>query len=168
MILLAAGAGAAAETDVLVQIRAGKVLCANPDQATRTCTSIDAFAPVTDVTFIDTGEVLISAGQALTLEVASTVRVENGAVCGVMELADLRNGTVRVNGARLPPARNAQVLDKLAQQLKPLVGRRVCETLRMESGQLLKYGQVEGVDRNLPGKPVKWIGLEEAYKVAPR
>lgn len=167
-ILMAAGVGAVAETDVLAQIRAGKVLCANPDQATRTCTSIDAFAPLAEEIFIDTGEVLISPAQALTLEVASTVRVENGAICGVMALADLRNGTVRVNGALLPPAHNAQVLGKLTQQLKPLAGRKVCETLRMENGQLFKYGQVEGVDRNPPGKPVKWVGLDEAYKVAPR
>lgn len=166
--ILAAGVGAAAETDVLAQIRAGKVLCANPDQPTRTCTSMDVFAPSADDVFIDTGEVLISPGQALTLEISSKVRVENGAICGVMEMADLKNGTVRVNGALLPPARNAQAIGKIALQLKPLAGRRVCETLRIENGRLFKYGQVEGIDRNPPGKPVKWVGLEEAYKVAPR
>lgn len=167
-ILLAAGVGSAAETDALAQMRAGKALCANPDEATRTCTSIDAFAPAADDIFIDTGEVLISTNQALTLEISSKVRVENGAICGVMEMADVRNGTVRVNGALLPPARNAQAIEKIALQLKPLVGRRVCETLRIENGRLFKYGQVAGVDRNPPGKPVKWVRLDEAYKVAPR
>jgi hypothetical protein len=49
-----------------------------------------------------------------------------------------------------------------------MAGRKVCEGLQVEDGQLVKYGQVERVDLKLPGKPVSWISPADGYRVAPR
>jgi hypothetical protein len=49
-----------------------------------------------------------------------------------------------------------------------MAGRRVCDDLRIENGQLMTYGQFEAVDAKLPGEPVRWIGKDEGYKVGAR
>ena len=168
IFLLTASSVPASEADVLAQLRSGKMLCSNPDSTTKTCSTIDTFTSVADGAFVDTGELLLSPDKPVTLEVSSIVRIENGAICGSMELPDLQRGRVRFNGSLVPPDRNALLLDRIVEALKPLAGRKVCEALRTEAGQLVKYGQVERVDLNLTGKPVKWITSDEGYKVAPR
>ena len=144
------------------------MLCANPDPATKTCSSIISYTPGKNGTFVETGEVLISPGQPITLEMSSAVQVEGGAICGTMEFADMQKGKLRMNGTLLPSDRNEAVLNKLLEKLKPMAGRKACEALRVEDGQLRKFGQVERIDLKLPGKPVSWISAAEGYKVAPR
>lgn len=168
ILLLSAAADVTPETDVLGQANAGKVLCVNPDAKTKTCSTIDTFVVAQDGSVIDMGELLIATDQPLTLEVSSVVHIENATICGSMELADLKEGRVRLNGQLVSPDRNAAVLNIFVERLKPLAGRRVCEVLRLEDGQLRKFGQVERVDINLPAKPVQWVSPTEGYKVAPR
>lgn len=168
VLIAVAVASVPSETDVLAQSQAGKMLCSNPDVNTKTCSTIDTFSKSADGTITDVGEVLISPDQAVTLEVSTTVQIENVTVCGMMALGDLEKGQVRVNGTLLPPERNAAAMKKLVEKLRPLAGRKVCEALRLEDGQLLKYGQVERVDINLPGKPVRWVMQDDGYRVAPR
>jgi hypothetical protein len=168
ILLLAAATSVPSQTDVIAQVRAGKMLCSNPDPAKKTCSTIDTYAVGENGAFINTGEILFSADQQLTLETSSIVQIEKGTICGVMALADLQKGKIRFNGTLLPPDRNALVLDKIIERLSPLAGRKACEALRVEDGQLMKYGQVEGIDINLPGKPVSWITAADGYKVAPR
>ncbi len=73
-----------------------------------------------------------------------------------------------MNGTLFPPDRNGAALSKLIERLKPMAGREACEVLRIQDGELRKYGQVERVDLNLPGKPVSWINPADGYRVAPR
>ena len=166
-LLLAATSGPAV-TDVPAQSRLGKILCVNPDNTTRTCSSIISYKPGPNGTLVETGEVLISPDQPITLEIASLGKVEGGAICGAVELADMQKGKLRVNGTPLPSDRNTAALNKLLERMKPMAGRKACEGLRVQNGQLVKYGQVERIDINLPGKPVRWISPSEGYRVAPR
>lgn len=167
MALLAAISGPAG-TDVLAQSQLGKIMCVNPDPATKTCSSIISYKPQSDGHLLETGEVLISPDQSLTLEISSIVKTQGGAICGAVGLADMQKGRLRMNGTLFPPDRNEAALNKLIERLKPMAGREACEVLRIEDGQLKKYGQVERVDLNLPGKPVSWINPADGYKVAPR
>lgn len=155
------------ETDVLAQSISGKMLCTNPDTATKTCSTIDRFFKAEDGSISNVGEILISPDQAVTLEISTIVEIDNGSVCGEMALSDLEKGRLRVNGTPLSPERNAAGMSKLIEKLKPLAGRKVCEALRLEGGRLFKYGQIERIDINLPGKPVRWVAVDEGYKVAP-
>lgn len=168
LLLLAATSSGAPETDVVAQVRAGKMLCSNPDTATKTCSTIASYTRREDGTFVEKGEVLISPDQPITLGMSMVVRVDGDAICGTMELTDLQKAAVRVDGMPLPPDRNEAALSKLIEKLKPMAGRKVCEGLQVEDGQLMKYGQVERVDLKLPGKPVSWISPAEGYRVAPR
>lgn len=167
ILIVAAAAGTPSQTDILAQSIEGNVLCSNPDMASKTCSSIDRFSRSEDGTITDVGEVLMSPDQPVTLEVATTVKITNGTICGEMALDDLEKGRLRVNGTSLPPERNAAAMSKVVEKLKPLAGRKVCEALRIQNGQLLKYGQVERIDINLPGKRVRWVAQTDGYRVAP-
>lgn len=170
LILLLALASAASppETDMLAQFKAGRMLCSNPDSNTKTCSTIDRLTLRADGVMIDTGETLLALDKPVTLEVASVAHFEAGALCGTMDVADLRNGIVRADGVPLPADRNALALEKLTAALQPLAGRKICEGLRLQDGQLVKIGQAERFDLPLPGKPVRWIMPDEGYRVAPR
>ena len=165
--LLAASSGPAA-TDVLAQSKSGKMMCVNPDPATKTCSSILFYKSQCDGSLLETGEVLIAPDQSLTLEMSSIVKSQGGAICGAVGLADMQKGRLRMDGTLFPPDSNQAALNKLIERLKPMAGREACEVLRIEDGELKKYGQVERVDLNFPGKPVSWISAADGYRVAPR
>lgn len=167
-LLLALAATIPVETDILVQVKAGKMLCSNPDPASKTCSTIDRLAVRADGVLLDSGETLLVPNQPITLETTSIVHIKAGAMCGVIDMADFQKGIVRANGTAVPPERNAMVLAKLSQVFQPLAGQETCEGLRMENGQLIKVAQVERMDLPLPGKAVRWIGPDEGYRVAPR
>lgn len=166
--LILAGASVQADIDVLAQSKSGKVLCSNPDAATKTCSSIASYNASADGSVIETTEVLLTPDQPITLTMSIGTEVAGGSICGVMTLDDLRRGQVRANGEALQPDRNALVLERLETSMGSLAGKRVCDAIRIENQGLVKYGQVEGVDIKLPGKPVMWVSTKEGYKVAPR
>ena len=168
-ILLAAAtpAAAAPQTDYLAAIRAGKLLCSNPDSVRKTCTTIDIITQAADGTLTSTSETLVAPVPPVTLEVSSTVHVDGATNCGVVDLDDLKKGRLRVNGELLPPDRNAVALGQIAEKLSFLAGHKACETLHNEGGQLMKSAMMEGIDTKLPDKPVAWIVAADGYKVAP-
>lgn len=167
-MLFAVAATIPPQTEVLSQVSAGKMLCANPDVATKTCSSIASYVVGKDQTWIETSEILLPAEQPVTFQLSGVVKIRGSTICGTMSEADLAKGVVRINGSPLSAEQNATAMSKLITKLKPMAGRKACEVLRYEDGRLMKYGQVEQVDINLPGKPVRWISNSDSYKVAPR
>ena len=168
VLLILAGANVQADVDILAQSKSGKMLCANPDAATKSCSSITSFKVSANGSVIETTEVLLTPEQSITLTMSIATEVAGGSNCGVMTLDDLRGGQVRANGEALPPDRNALVLERLETSMGSLAGQKVCDALRLENDSLVKYGQVEGVDVKLPGKPVMWVSPNDGYEVAPR
>ena len=168
ILLILAGANVQAEVDVLAQSKSGKVLCSNPDAATKRCSSITSFSAAADGSMIETTELLLTPDQPLTLTMSTGIQVAGESFCGAMALDDLRRGKVRLNGEPLPADRHALVLERLEASMGPLAGKKACDAIRLENDGLVKYGQVDGVDLKLPGKPVMWISPKDGYKVAPR
>ena len=167
-IFLAASASATVvEADVLANVRAGRMICSNPDNVAKTCTTISRYELQTDGSLHETSEILFSPNQPVSFEVQAKTTLEKGAICGAMLQADLENGVVRLNGTPLPPDKSKAVIANLMEKLAPLLGRKACEVLRVEDGRLLKLGQMEGIDIPLPPKPVRWITADQGFKVAP-
>lgn len=167
VIFLLGGANAA-DIDVLAQAKSGKMVCVNPDAATKTCSSISSYSVSADGSVIETTEVLLAPDQPLTLTMSIRTKVDGGLICGVMTLEDLKHGVVRMNDDAIPSDRNADFLQRLEASMGSLTGREVCDALRIEDNGLVKYGQVERIDLKLPGKPVIWVSSGDGFKVAPR
>lgn len=166
-LLLAQAAAPLSETDLQGHVAAGDMLCSNPDSATMTCSAIDSFSSGIGDTLTNTGEILLVPGQTATLRVTSIMHIEGDAFCGVMNAEDMEKAQVSVGGVPLSPAQNSKVLSGIIERLKPMVGHKVCETVRLEDGRLMKYGKIEGIDVTPPGKPVSWIVAADGYRVAP-
>lgn len=167
LLILSAAVAPADETDAWVQLRAGRMVCSNPNEARKTCSAISRYEIVDGAELRETSEVLLSPKQPMTLQMSVKARLQKGAICGALALADLEKGIVRVNGTPLDAQKNAQAMANLTEKLAPLAGREACDVLRIEGGKLLKYGQVEGLDISLPPKPVRWITEEDGFRVAP-
>jgi hypothetical protein len=167
VLLLAFAADSDARLDWLAQSKAGKALCSNPDEASKTCSSIASYKIAPDGSAMEISEVLLAPNQALTLVMSVTAEVEGNSSCGTLTEANLGRAKVRMGGEDFPPDRNSLALNRLKVNLQPFFGKKACDTLRVEGGGLVKYGQVEGVDMKM-GKPIMWISPTDGYKVAPR
>lgn len=165
--MLAAVSVTTADVDVLANVKAGRMICSSPDDASKTCSTISRYELQTDGSLLETSEVLFAPTQAISLEVKARITLKNGAICGAMLQSDLDHGIVRIGGNPIPDDKNKAVLAKLDEKFAMLFGRQTCEMLRIENGQLLKFGQMEGVDIPLPPKPVRWIAASDGFKVAP-
>ena len=154
ILLFLAGGNVQGGVDILAQSRSGKVLCANPDGAAKSCSSITSFNLISDGSIIETTEVLLTPDPVLTLTMSIGTKVSGDSACGVMTLDDLRRGQVRLNGKAIPSDRNALVLKRLEASMAALAGKQVCDAIRYENNGLVKYGQIDGVDIKLPGKPI--------------
>jgi hypothetical protein len=165
---LAVGASSAVNPadDVLGNIKAGRMLCSYPDVETKTCTTIDNYALTAEGKLTNTGETIISESPLMTLAVTSVVQIENGAMCGLATKADLLNAKVRLNGTLLPPDRNAAMVAKLAGKYASMMGKKVCQTLKLNDGQLVQSAKIERVAVARPGVPVQWIAPGDGYKVS--
>jgi hypothetical protein len=167
-LLILASGGVIPSTDIMAQVRADRMLCSNPDEATKTCSMIASYTLAENGVLTETAELLISPNQPITLEMSSTVKVDGAVNCGALTLPEMQKGRLRLSGTLLPADRNEAALRGILEKLTPMVGRKTCEELRIESGQLFKYGQVDRIDLKLPGKPVKWVARDEGFRVAPR
>lgn len=166
-IILAAAtpAAAAPQTDYLAEISAGRQLCVNPDPVNKICSTIDSFARSADGTLTNTGETILQPEPLVTLETSSIAHIDDATSCGVLDLADLRKGRVRVNGQLLPPEQNAAAIGKIVEKLGFIAGHKACETLHVDSGKLTESASIEGVDIKIPDKFVAWIAPGDGYKV---
>jgi hypothetical protein len=167
-LLILASGSTVLGTDIMAQVRANRVLCSNPDESTKTCSTIASYTRAENGVFTETAELLISPNQPITLEMSSTVKVDGAVNCGALTLPEMQKGRLRLNGTLLSADRNEAALRGILEKLAPMAGQKTCEVLRIEAGQLFKYGQVERIDIKLPGKPVKWVALDEGFRVAPR
>lgn len=159
--------GVPSETDVTLQSALGKSLCISPDEGSRTCSSLLSYSRGPgEGSLIETGEVLVAPVQGITLEMSSVVQQEASALCGAIQTADIEKGIVRKAGTPLPADQNAAVLAVIKERMAPVVGKKACEALIVKEGQLLKVGQMDGLDLKLPGKPAKWVDPSEGYRVA--
>lgn len=108
-------------TDLSARFKTGELLCVNPDEHEKTCSNIDHLIVRADGVLIATSETLLAPDKSITLEMSSQVRLEDGAVCSMVDMTDLRKTIVRDNGAPLPPDRTAPMLEKLFQGLQRAV-----------------------------------------------
>jgi hypothetical protein len=162
------GANLLAGTDFLSQSRSAKMLCANPDADSKTCSSIASYKISADGSVTGTTEVLLAPYEPITLTMSMKGEFTGRSACGVLTLEALGRGVIRENGEPVPPKRNALMLKKLETVLRPVLGRKACDTIRIENDALVKYGKVEGVDIELPVKPIIWVSKSDGYRVAPR
>ena len=168
LLFFLASGSVTSDTDIMAQVKSNKVLCSNPDEATKTCSAIASYILAKNGILTETAEILISPDQPITLEMSSVVSVDGAVNCGALTLPEMQKGRLRLNGRLLPPDRNEAALSRLLERLAPMAGRKSCEELRIKSGQLFKFGQVDRIDLKLPEKPVKWVSLDEGFRVAPR
>lgn len=167
-LILAAATPTASDTVVLTQLNAGKMLCLDPDTATKTCSEISSYAAGKGGAFVESSEFHLRLRQPLTFELSNVVQITGPFICGVLSEAGLQQGRIRIRGSLLPPDRNALILGKLIEHWKPMIGRQVCQELRVENDRLMAFGLVDQVDSKLPGKPARWIKPDDGYNVGPR
>lgn len=166
--LLLTGCEPAEPTDILGQAGEDKLLCINPDAATKTCSAISSFDRSWTGAVTETTEVLLPTGENITIAISSPTQVEGNRACGILGEGSVRDGIIRVKGSVMPPVQHAEATGQLVAVMQPMFGRRACDELRMEYGLLKNFASIEGIDAAMPAKTVAWVPRDAGYKVAAR
>lgn len=155
--------------DPLAPALVGQVQCFDPDPASRTCRSMAALRRNPDGTWATTVTTMPDPAQPLTLEIASTVVVRNGAVCGAVQRDQIMAGHLRYFGQPIPADHALPVLVQIADALGAVIGREVCTVYTAAPGGLIARGSVTGDPRGAgPGQRLSWVRADSGYHVAPR
>lgn len=167
IMLLTLAAAAPSQTDLVEHLRNGELLCIKPDEANKSCDTIDRVTVRPDGAMMETSETLVSDDPPAAVEMTNPISVEGDAICAVADMAVLRQSIVRVNGTPLPPDANAGVISALGETIKPVEGHTICERLQIEAGQLVVTARDNGTPLPYPARPVRWISAEAGWRVAP-
>jgi hypothetical protein len=167
LTLLTSAAGSNAGSEPLAMADQGWVQCHEPNDVSKTCQSIAAYKRNGDGSWNNIALVLLSPTQPLTLETVTTVREENGAVCGYIRQNDIMNGKLRQSGQPMPSAKAIPVLRKVAEGMAPLMDRKICTEYEQAPTDLIARARIEGGNFAIPDQRVKWVLPSEGYRVAP-
>jgi len=113
-LILAAAAAAPSQTDMVEHLRNGELLCFKPDEASKSCDTIDRVTVRPDGSMMETSETLISSDPAVAVEMTNPVSVEGDAVCAVADPIVLGQSIVRLNSTVLPPEASGRCSAHLA------------------------------------------------------
>lgn len=162
--LLQAGAPAA---DPLEPAWRGQVQCYGPNVARRTCASIGSYAKDAKGVIQNKAVVLLSASPVVVMTSVSPVRVKGAAVCGEIELSDLKAATFVVDGAAAGPELAETVRRTIEPEYAGIAGREVC-TIYTPDGDALK-AEVSVAGKRHPefDLPVRWVDANAGYEVKP-
>lgn len=165
--LLVAAAGPLITAQPLAKAAEGWVQCYEPDESLKTCQSIAAYKQNGDGSWDNTAIVSISPTQPMTIETVTTVREENGAVCGYIRRADIMNGTLRLSGKPVPPGKALPLLRNFANGMAPMLDRKICTTYAESFSGMIATASFEGADFAVPEQRVIWVLPSHGYRVAP-
>ncbi len=155
--------------DPLAPALAGQVQCFDPDPASHTCRSMASLHRNPDGTWATAVTTMPDPAQPLTLEIASTVAVRNGAVCGTVQRDQVMAGHLHYFGKPVPADHALPVLAQIADALGGAIGREHCTVYVAAPGGLIARPAIGGAPvANAPEQRLIWVRSDSGYHVAPR
>lgn len=154
-------------SDLLAEAIKGKILCVLPDDASKTCAAIARYTAQGRGAWQETAELLLMPGQPISLETSLLMRLDGNALCTTMTPDFVVKGTVRFAGTPLPPDRQSDALARIAEQLTPLMGKKVCDSFLLADGKMIRHTEFNGTPAPNMDKPVAWVASDAGYAVAP-
>lgn len=167
LFLAALAPPAGAIDNPLALARNGNVQCYEPNDEKKTCRTIASYRALDERSYMSIVTVLVSPEGSLTLQTASQVEVKNGAICGVVRAEDIASGRLQLAGQTLTGEHATSLMAQIQNALKGLVDKEVCTSFVKTPAGLVSKETVNGVYRADADAPVKWIGPDEGYTVAP-
>lgn len=166
MALLAAQAQG---TDPLAPAANGAMQCYTPNVSAKTCRSMASYTRNPDGSYRNVATVLLATDNDFTLELATTVTVRAGAVCGTIKREDLMGGTLRINGQMLPADQAAPLLTRIAAGFDSIgmLESEICTRYTPDGDGLKAEATLNGTPRPDTAQHVIWVTPGEGYKVAP-
>lgn len=165
--LLTAASAASPAIDPLLPAQSGEMQCYEPDEARKTCRSLASYDKRDASSYDNRAIVLISPSEPVVLETVTPVTIQAGAVCGAIRPEDIQNGKLTISGRVLSADQAAPVLSRIADAMKPIMGKRICTTYVHEKDALIAHATINGVAQPDMDQTVKWVKPSDGYSVAP-
>ena len=154
-------------TDPLELAWHGQVQCDGPDVARKTCASIGSYVKGADGVIRNKAVLLLNAQPQIVMTSTLPVQVKAGAVCGVIQLSDLKTATFEVDGKVAGPELAETLRKAIEPGYAPIAGREICTTYLASGDALQAQITVEGERRTDMDMPVRWVAADAGFSVKP-
>ncbi|MCW3836900.1 hypothetical protein ACFQ1E_11495 [Sphingomonas canadensis] len=154
------------EADPLAPAREGKLRCADPDPARKTCATITRFRMRDDGSFDATISGIADPGTTTVIVYDTWGRVEGSAVCITVRPADISGGRFFVDGKPATSSQSSELGERLANLIAPLAGKKRCFIDQEDDGAIISNVTLDGVVQIEQRRRVAWINAADGYALA--
>jgi hypothetical protein len=168
-LVIALALGQAAIQDPLAPAWSGRIQCYSPNVVRKTCRAIASYRKAENGTVVNQAQILVAPHPNTVWNIESPVRVEGGAVCGVLRQEDVDSSTYTTE--MLGEDNNGQLSDPIMEKanaaMEPMIGHDICTRYEPQGSGMLARVFVDGVARVEWNQSVIWIAPEDRYQLQP-
>lgn len=151
---------------LLPDMKAGKMICEDPNPQTKTCSSLSTFEVTGPKSFLVSSRVrLDQEGKVVMVAPPAEVKIVNGRGCSVLTAADFEKATFEVNGVAGNDAQNKGMRDRLRPALASVLGQEVCEAYMIKDGKMRSIGYIAGKVAPATESEALWVTKQDGYKI---
>jgi hypothetical protein len=163
LILLASLTGQ--DADPFAPARAGKTQCVMPNVEKKTCVGITVMKLGADGSVESTTTLLLNPTPAIAIEIHSTGKIKDDALCEPIRSEDYMAGKVTLNGQPADDATAGQVRTMLAAALTDYIGKTACNSFVAKGDQFTTNIKLDGTPHPELTQPFIWVLPSDGYKL---
>lgn len=150
--------------DPLAEARAGKLYCDTPDHAAKTCEAGAAYRFEDDGGIVSVITIPINNDPDLTVAMPMAAWVDDGALCGRPEQADIDRMRLLIGAKPYDTPAGRKLLALFQKELAPMmVGKTMCEHMFANGDRLFSVGIVDGEHRPELDGEIAWLDPDTMY-----
>jgi hypothetical protein len=150
---------------LIPNMKAGKLLCDEPNVKAKTCRALTRFEVQSATRFISFSKLTLDEAGKVVMIAPARMEIKNGRACALDMAKDFEEATFEVNGVPGNEAQNKMMRDKLRPQFSQFFGREMCEVYAIKDGKLTDAGYVDG--KLIPNTVTEiiWVAPADGYTV---
>jgi hypothetical protein len=146
---------------------AGQLQCYSPNEAEKTCQSIDRFRPLGNGRFSDAVAVRLVGDPLIIAEFTLSYGTKGDAFCNMLRPGDLAAARITKSGRPMPAKEAAALRRLLIEAMASYMNKEACTVLEESDEGLVARTRVNGVYDPGVDQYVKWVDPADGYRVAP-
>src|SRR5262245_7143860 len=164
-IVLAAAPIMSGPADWLSQAQAGRLACAAPNAAKKSCISLARYSLSKNGTVEESAETLIPLQPPLTFTTKKTFRIRSGSACGIFTQKDIDSAVFFREGRPVQGRKVEQVREVLNNAFLDYVDREICMSFVPSGSSFEARVSVGGLDYPHLSQPVIWVRPTDGFTV---
>jgi hypothetical protein len=166
--LASANDGPVDAATLVPNMKAGKLICDEPNTRTKTCNALTRFEVLSETRFVGHTTMRLDDAATILIVAPSATEIRNGRACAVDMAKDFEKMTFVVNGTAGNDQQNKMMRDKIRPQFSQIFNKEVCEGFARKNGKLTSTGYFDGQAAPETEGEIIWVTKSDGYQVGPK